>query len=149
MEGELRSLVQELGLGASVRFAGFLSQEALRDLYGTAHAFVHPSEVTSDQNQEGVPNSMLEAMATGLPVLATLHGGIPEAVEADVTGFLVGERDDVALAGAMARLASDPARWVAMGRAASHSVAANFSHESQIVRLEDCYAEAIERTATV
>ena len=62
-----------------------------------AHVFLHPSEMTPDQNQEGVPNSMLEAMATGLPVLATHHGGIPEAVTHERTGLLVPERDDEAL----------------------------------------------------
>lgn len=145
MEEELRAHAQELGIGDAVAFAGFLSQEGLRGLFGEAHAFVHPSEVTSDQNQEGIPNSMLEAMATGLPVLATLHGGIPEAVEQGHTGLLVPERDAEGLAAAMARLTSDSALWQSMGRAASDSVAAAFSHEAQIARLEDCYAEALAR----
>ena len=71
---------------------GFLSQADLNALYAESHLFLHPSEMTSDQNQEGVPNSMLEAMATGLPVIATWHGGIPEAV--------THERDGLAGAGA-------------------------------------------------
>ena len=53
--------------------------------------------MTPDQNQEGVPNSMLEAMATGLPVVATTHGGIPEAVTHEQTGLLVPERNLAAL----------------------------------------------------
>ena len=47
----------------------------------------------ADSNQEGIPNSMLEAMSSGLPVVATYHGGIPEAVENGVTGLLVPEKD--------------------------------------------------------
>ena len=90
------------------RCAGFLAQEELARLYAAAHFFVHPSEITADQNQEGIPNSMLEAMATGLPVLATLHGGIPEAVESGRTGLLGPERDDAALLQAMLDLAGAP-----------------------------------------
>jgi colanic acid/amylovoran biosynthesis glycosyltransferase len=145
MEEELRGFVGELGIADGVAFSGFLSQEGLRALFGQAHVFVHPSEVTSDQNQEGIPNSMLEAMATGLPVLATLHGGIPEAVENGTSGLLVPERDDAGLAAAMERLTGDAGLWRSMGRAASDSVAASFSHAAQIARLEDCYAEALAR----
>ncbi len=75
LRDELARLAGELGLGDAVEFAGFLSQRELAEAYVRAHIFLHPSEMTADQNQEGVPNSMLEAMATGLPVVATWHGG--------------------------------------------------------------------------
>src|SRR5204863_40364 len=81
---ELQSLARELQLAGAVDFVGFVSQEQLRELFYEAHIFLHPSETGRDGNQEGVPNSMLEAMATGLPVFATRHGGIPEAVENNV-----------------------------------------------------------------
>ena len=66
-----------------------------------------PSEMPADQNQEGVPNSMLEAMATGLPVVATLHGGIPEAVTHEQDGLLVPERDPAALHAALEQITAD------------------------------------------
>jgi glycosyltransferase involved in cell wall biosynthesis len=66
------TLIGELGLGDAVELRGFLSQAELAALYAGSHVFLHPSEMPPDQNQEGVPNSMLEAMATGLPVVATL-----------------------------------------------------------------------------
>ena len=104
LQPHLEELAEELGLLRKVHFRGFLSQKELLDLYGSSHAFLHPSETPPDQNQEGIPNSILEAMATGLPILATRHGGIPEAVEQDRSGCLVEERDFEALAVAMKNL---------------------------------------------
>lgn len=144
-EANLRRQAGELGISDQVSFAGFLPQPELRKLFAGAHLFVHPSETGPDGNQEGVPNSMLEAMATGLPVLATRHGGIPEAVESGRSGLLVSERDDAALAGAMRQLASEPDLYRSMSKEASDSVRRQFEQGAQIAVLEDCYREAIER----
>jgi glycosyltransferase involved in cell wall biosynthesis len=92
-------------------------------------------------NQEGVPNSMLEAMATGLPVLATWHGGIPEAVTHEQNGLLVQERDAEALAQAMRDLTSAPERMTAFSRAAAAAMREEFEQERAISRLEDFYDE--------
>src|SRR5581483_7648686 len=143
MRKELEQFIWELGLTGAVTLRGFLGQTELCELYAQSHVFVHPSEITEDQNQEGVPNSMLEAMSTGLPVLATLHGGIPEAVENGRTGLLVPERDDEALFNAMIELTSSPERLFALGRAASEAVGENFEHETQIRKLESYYDEAV------
>ncbi len=139
----LERLARELGTAERVAFAGFMDQAGLRDLYHRSHVFVHPSQITDDQNQEGIPNSMLEAMATGLPVLATKHGGIPEAVCHGVTGLLVPERDVDGLAGSMARLAAATGEWEAMGRAAAADVREHFEHAAQIAKLEGFYDEAL------
>jgi colanic acid/amylovoran biosynthesis glycosyltransferase len=143
MRDELTNLVAELGIQSAVSFAGFLSQTELRDLYAKAHVFVHPSELPPDSNQEGVPNSMLEAMATGLPVVATNHGGIPEAVVDRVSGFLVPERDDKRLADAMVKLVSQPDLWLRFSAAASKRVANEFEQRRQVEALEGYYLEAI------
>lgn len=135
-------------LGVAMTLPGFLAQGDLRSLYDSAHAFVHPSEVGRDGNQEGVPNSMLEAMATGLPVVATRHGGIPEAVTDGLDGYLVAERDDAALAQAMLRLAGDPAHYTAMSQAAARSARDRFEQSAQIATLEGCYREAMQRFPT-
>lgn len=142
MQRELEECVRELKLEGAVTLRGFLAQKELCALYAESHIFLHPSELTSDQNQEGIPNSMLEAMSTGLPVLATWHGGIPEAVENGVTGLLVRERDHAALFHTMLALTDVPERWAAFGRAASESVRANFERGKQIEKLESFYDEA-------
>jgi colanic acid/amylovoran biosynthesis glycosyltransferase len=142
MQAEIVKTAAELGLADAVEMRGFLSQVELHELYAKSHLFLHPSEMTSDQNQEGVPNSMLEAMATGLPVLATRHGGIPEAVTHEHDGLLVDERDVEALGQAMRRLASAPAEWEAMGCAAAQKVREEFEQGRAITRLEEFYDEA-------
>ena len=136
---ELQSLTRELQIESSVDFASFVSQEKLRSLFYSSHLFLHPSETGLDGNQEGVPNSVLEAMSTGLPVFATRHGGIPEAVEQNIGGILVEERDSESLAAALIDCTKDSARLAAMGRAASENIAKNFSQTEQTRRLEEIY----------
>ena len=142
MRSQIEKQVQELGLGAAVELHGFLAQRELAALYRRAHLFLHPSEMPPDQNQEGVPNSMLEAMATGLPVVATTHGGIPEAVAHGRTGFLVPERDVDALYAAIVELTSNPDQLYIHGEAASRAVRQDFEQKRQIQHLESFYDEA-------
>ena len=142
MRAELETLIGELGLGEAVELRGFLSQAALAALYAGSHVFLHPSEMPPDQNQEGVPNSMLEAMATGLPVLATTHGGIPEAVTHGRTGLLVPERDDAALFAAMQQLTAETDLLYILGQAAARAVREEFEQGRAIERLEGFYDEA-------
>lgn len=107
MLAELQELARELKINNRVSLTGFISQEELREILYASHIFLHPSETGRDGNQEGIPNSMLEAMASGLPVFATQHGGIPEAIENGVSGFLVGERDHVALTRSLLEASQD------------------------------------------
>ena len=144
MRAELETLIGELGLGDAVELRGFLSQAELAALYAGSHVFLHPSEMPPDQNQEGVPNSMLEAMATGLPVLATTHGGIPEAVTHERTGLLVPERDDAALFAAMQQITAETDLLYILGQAAARAVREEFEQGRAIERLEGFYDEARE-----
>ena len=142
---ELQKCARELGVADRVSFTGFVSQEQLREIYYRSHIFVHPSQTGRDGNQEGIPNSMLEAMATGLPVFATEHGGIPEAIENGVNGVLVPERDDEALAQAMLNAAQDPDLLSRIARAGAEAVETNFDLAAQVQRLEEIYLRMIAR----
>jgi len=142
----LTTLCGQLGITGNVTFAGFLKGRALCDLFHASHIFIHPSRITEDGNQEGIPNAMLEAMATGLPVIATLHGGIPEAVRKDVTGLLVPERDVEGLHASMVQLTSG--LWPTMSEAAAADVRDQFESTAQIAKLEAVYDEAVKLNAT-
>ena len=144
---ELQNLARELGIADRVSFTGFISQEQLREIYYRSHIFLHPSQTGRDGNQEGIPNSMLEAMATGLPVFASEHGGIPEAIENGVSGVLVPERDDEALARALLNAAQDPGFLSRIGHTGADAVRKNFDRQQQAQRLEEIYLRTMGRTS--
>ena len=139
---QLQGLAEALGIAGRVSMPGFVSQAKLRDLYYQSHLFLHPSVTGPDGNHEGVPNAILEAMATGLPVAATWHGGIPEAVRQGKTGVLVPEGADEELAAAMLEVAADADAYEALSANAARSVAENWEIQAQTRLLEALYDEA-------
>jgi colanic acid/amylovoran biosynthesis glycosyltransferase len=143
--GRLRDLARELKIDNHVSFAGFISQKELRGIYYSSHIFLHPSETAPDGNQEGIPNSMLEAMATGLPVFATQHGGIPEAIENGVSGVLVAERDHEELACALLDAVRDRDFLLQLASNGAEVVRKKFDLNEQARRLEDVYLRTIGR----
>jgi len=143
---ELETLARELKIAEHVSFTGFLSQEQLREIYYRSHIFLHPSQTGRDGNQEGIPNSMLEAMATGLPVFATEHGGIPEAIEHGVSGVLVPERDEFALVETLLDAVQDPRLLSGIAQTGAQAVRRNFDLARQAQRLEDVYLRVIGRS---
>jgi glycosyltransferase involved in cell wall biosynthesis len=134
-----------LGIQDHVEIKGWLSQEALAAEYQNSHIFLHPSETTESNDQEGIPNSMLEAMATGLPVVATYHGGIPEAVADGQDGFLVPEKSPQQLAGSLRWLLTHPGLLEKFSIQAAASVREKFGLPGQIEHLETLYWEALGR----
>jgi len=148
LRDELEELAQRLGIRDKVEFTGFLSQEELREIYSKSHLFLHPSRTTEAKDQEGVPNAMLEAMATGLPVVATRHGGIPEAVPDGEAGILVPERSPDQLAAAIEKVLSDRETWHRFSEQAAETVRERFSPEASIAALESCYDEALGHRPT-
>jgi colanic acid/amylovoran biosynthesis glycosyltransferase len=145
----MQELARELGVAHRVTFTGFISQGELRELFYRSHVFLHPSETGPDGNQEGVPNSMLEAMATGLPVFATTHGGIPEAIESGISGVLVAEGDYDSLATQLLEYAASPDRLTSLARAGAAATAAKFEQSANVRQLEQYYFEAIAATRSL
>jgi colanic acid/amylovoran biosynthesis glycosyltransferase len=141
--GQLRNLARELNINGRVSFTGFMSQEQLREIYYASHIFLHPSQRGHDGNQEGIPNSMLEAMASGLPVFATDHGGIPEAIQNGVSGVLVPEGDHEKLAAALLDAAQDPGFLSRIALNGAEIIRKNFGLRAQAQRLEETYLRAV------
>jgi colanic acid/amylovoran biosynthesis glycosyltransferase len=139
LRSSLEKLAADLRLEGRIRFAGFLGQSELLGLYQKSHLFLHPSEQTSNGDREGVPNSLLEAMATGLPCIATRHGGIPEAVTHLESGVLVPESDLTGLEHWLARLALDNHLRDSLGRCAAETIKEKFDLTAQITKLEEIY----------
>ncbi len=144
---KLKQQAAELGIEQRVNFLGFLgNQELLSSLPGYS-LFVHPSRITSSGDREGIPNAMLEAMACGLPVVATGHSGIPEAVKDGIEGRLVAQDDAEGLANAIADILSKPSLYATMSAAARARITGEFSQQSSIDQLCSAYREAIALAA--
>ena len=143
----LARLAGDLGVGDRVHFAGWRPQHEVRDIMDDADVLVAASVTAASGDQEGIPNAVKEGMALGLPVLSTLHSGIPELVDDGVSGFLVPERDEGALVARIRTLYDAPALRESMGRAGRARVV----HEYDIERLNDAletqYRRLLDRPA--
>ena len=109
-EQELRALAAELGVAGEVSFVGALDRSGVARRYRAADLFTLPS------TSEAFGNVFAEALASGLPIVGTTVGGIPDLVEHGVNGLLVPPGDPAALAGAIRTLAGDPHRRMEIGR---------------------------------
>lgn len=118
----LVAVIDELGIWESVELLGWRTHSEIARLLADAHIFLAPCQTADNGNQDAPVNTLKEAMAIGMPVVATRHGGIPELVEDGVSGLLVPERDVAALVGALEGLLATPSLWDAMAAAGRDAV---------------------------
>lgn len=126
-DAALRQRIRALGLGDRLEIQPFCPHEQMANWYGDSDVLVVPSVVAGDGDRDGVPNVILEAMACGLPVLATGAGGIGEVVIDGLTGVLVGQRDGPAIAAAVSRLHADVQLRQQLAAAARRYIAREFA----------------------
>ena len=117
LKEHFQQLITELKLTNIVKLLGWKEQPEIIEILNNSHIFIAPSVTASDGNQDAPVNTLKEAMAMGLPVISTFHGGIPELVEDGVSGFLVPERDSDVIADKLNYLISHPQVWQSMGTA--------------------------------
>ena len=131
----LEELARELGVADQVTFTGSLAHDRVVDLYRRAAVVVTPSVVSSDGRREGIPTVLLEAMACGVPVVASDLTGIPELVEHGVTGLLTPPGDPAAIARAVETLLDDPALAADLVDRAAERVRAEYDLTATSARL--------------
>ena len=145
-DGPLRPGIEQrcrdLGIESLVTFTGRVTPEQARQMMEQAHAFVHHSVTgKKDGDMEGIPNAIMEAMAMELPVLSTLHSGIPELVENGLHGFLVEERAVAPYAHSMQKVLS----W-SQKPENREKVRKGFEKKNHARQLTEYYREALEIT---
>lgn len=130
-----RDLANGLGIEKAVAFLGAQEHEVVQEEMRKARAFVQHSLEAHNGDSEGTPVAVLEAGASGLPVVSTRHAGIPDVVIEEVTGLLVEERDVQGMTTEMLRLARDPGLAAKLGRSAREHIRHHFSMDRRINRL--------------
>ena len=126
---QLQQLIIDLKMDDRVQLLGSRQQAEIIDILNRSHLFMAPCVTSQVGDQDAPVNTLKEAMAMGLPVVSTWHGGIPELIEDGVSGFLVPERDVDAIATKLSDLIEHPEQWPAMGKAGRACVEAQYDYE--------------------
>jgi len=146
--GPLESEVRARAAGLDVTFPGAQTPEQVARYLAASRILAAPSKTARDGDSEGLPTTILEAAARGLPVAATRHSGIPEGVLDGETGLLSAEADPAGLAANLTRLLGDDALRARLGAGGRAHVEAHFDLRKQSLLLEDLYDELAVSAAT-
>lgn len=143
LRADLQDQIESLELGNFVSLLGAQSEDAVFELLGASHVFVLASVVATSGDRDGIPVSLMEAMACELPVVSTAVAGIPELVEHEVSGLLVAERDSAALADALRRLLEDEALRHRLGKRGRETVLEHFDAGASAARMADLFRRVV------
>jgi len=137
----LRKLHRALDLGEVVRFLGPRPFAAVREKYAEADVYVLPAVPAADGRRDVTPNTVIEAMAMGLPIVSSRSGAIPELIDDGVSGLLVAPRDVDGLADALARLLDDDGLRRRLGAAARTAASARFDIRRNAARYAALFSQ--------
>ena len=136
LKEEIQTLVNNLCINQKVIFRGAVNHKQVSDFMSKADVFLHHSVTSSQGDKEGIPNVIMEAMATGLPCISTLHAGIPELIRDGVNGFLVEEKDINGYVQKMIKLVSSSSNFSCEAR---NTVESDFNLDLQNEKLIKIY----------
>lgn len=140
-------LISDLGLDDKIQLTGAITQQEIRKLLANSRCFIQHSVTAPDGDMEGTPVAILEAAASGLPIVSTRHAGIKQAVLDGVSGYLVGEFEIEKMAEKMVEVAAASTdKLTLMGAEARKHIAENYFIEGQISKLNNIILQSINNT---
>jgi colanic acid/amylovoran biosynthesis glycosyltransferase len=144
LRDSLQKLIEDLKIYDNVKLLGWQVQEQIIGLLHETDILLAPSVTSQKGDCEGIPVAILEALSDGIPVLSTIHSGIPEAVQNGESGLLVPEYDMNALAEKLAYLLEHPELWPVMGQKGRNHVKEHFDIDKLNDRLVEIYQRLLE-----
>lgn len=139
---ELEAQIERLDLGSQVALAGAQPQEYVRAQLASATVFTLPCQVAANGSRDGIPVALMEAMASGCPVVSCPVSGVPELIGDDVHGLLAREGDAASLAHALKRLLEDSSLRQRLARAARQRIEVEFDARTEALKLHALMREA-------
>ena len=149
LAGDFHALVERLGVDRFVSFLGVLPREEVAKHLSACDILLAPSVVTRTGDRESGLIVAKEAAACGIPVVATMHGGLPDIIDEGSTGFLVPERDVARLSERIGLLIADPALRKRLGAAGRLKMEREYDVRARVAELENLYDEAMLRAPVV
>lgn len=143
LKDQLQSQINNHGLKEKVLLTGSLPRNKMFEIIQEATVFVAPSVLGSDGDRDGLPTTLLEAMALGTPCISTKVTGIPEIVHDNVTGILVEEKDPISLADAVERILVDPALRMRFSKKAKGLIELNFDIKKNSEKIREVFYNSI------
>lgn len=142
----LENLIKENNLVNEVILPGRMSQDWVKERLRSSQMFVLACVTTEDNDQDGIPVAIMEAIAMGVPVISTAVSGIPELIKHEKTGLLVKQRDPDALAAAMIRLSEHPEKGEVINQNSYELIEREYDIHKNVEKLREIFSTVVERT---
>lgn len=136
LKKKYKKLIRRLGVEDRIKLDGWHAHDEYIAILDKAHIFIAPSVVADNNDQEGIPNVLKEAMAMGIVTIATNHAGNPELINDNVSGFLVQERSIAQISETIEYILNNQEKWPSMQEAAAQKIRQEFERENENDKLE-------------